>query len=71
MTKKSNIKSFPSKLDLTLDVNMPHLKDLSHQLGKEIALKIIHLMLIEEGYLKCYLSRVTKRVILKSIGGVT
>ena len=39
MTKKSNINSFPSKLDLTLDVNMPHLKDLSHQLGKEIGLR--------------------------------
>jgi len=39
VTKKSNINSFPSKLDLTLDVNMPHLKDLSHQLGKEIGLR--------------------------------
>ena len=28
-----------------------------------MALKIIHFMLIEEAYLKCYLSRVTIRVI--------
>ena len=48
MTKKSNINSFPSKLDLTLDVNMPHLKELTNQLGKALRVIVMSQLLVEE-----------------------
>jgi len=39
VTKKSNINSFPSKLDLFLDVNMPHIEELTNQLGKALGMR--------------------------------
>ena len=39
MTEKSNITPYIPKLDLFLDVNMTHLEELIHLLGKEIGLR--------------------------------
>jgi hypothetical protein len=39
VTEKSNITPYIPKLDLFLDVNMPHLKELTNQLGKELGMR--------------------------------
>ena len=39
MVDKSNITPYIPKLDLFLDVNMPHLEELTHQLGKELGMR--------------------------------